>query len=668
MKLAVFLFSAVPFPIAASALSDKPLSGQVFPAPKMEKAPQAAIARPGKDPSQSFPSEEYFLSEIHRKEVQDAQVQLSWFISRLKTFSDEKGFSVDAFEAQAQLLSSQFREICAWVDHISPTWILLRQLEYTKTFFDAMGYAFETSKFFPLPTNEHQIVRGIIHLNVRLFSLLDLVGEPNTGEPGYARKVKIFTLVLNFWCEKYEQLGDASGDVRSTFESQVKQADRILRVLASYRALKVSDVGRRANSILAVRGTIPPETVGKNWATELIKRRPDLRSCFSKPFCTKRGNSENEKQIREWIEEVVGGAISKYAITKDDIYNFDETGFAMCETGSAKVVTGSQVRHKRKVLGSANREWVTAIDCINASGWVLPPLIIFKGKVDMKSWFNVLPFGWRLEVSRNGWTSHDIGLRWLKNTFNPATKKNRIGKYRLLIFDGHGSHVTEEFLEACHERDIIPLCMPPHSSHILQPLDVVISRASHDDFKTYTIKNSFATAGLLPLKATTVLQRRNFRDHVSTPPESPTREWVPKTPSSTNDIDRQESSIDTIIRKIISNPPSQLKSQLMQVYKGIRIVLNILNLVEKDLHATRAALEKKNLRNTFSNEQIYTQGDISVENVFPVYPETQEAYEARINGNCENILSGLLSPTRPPSFMWSFSCSGALSEDMSQKI
>ncbi|GEQ71027.1 hypothetical protein JCM33374_g4708 [Metschnikowia sp. JCM 33374] len=225
--------------------------------------------------------------------------------------------------------------------------------------------------------------------------------------------------------------------------------------------------------------------IGKNWATELIKRRPDLRSCFSKPFCTKRGNSENEKQIREWIEEVVGGAISKYAITKDDIYNFDETGFAMCETGSAKVVTGSQVRHKRKVLGSANREWVTAIDCINASGWVLPPLIIFKGKVDMKSWFNVLPFGWRLEVSRNGWTSHDIGLRWLKNTFDPAAKKNRIGKYRLSIFDGHGSHVTEEFLEACHERDIIPLCMPPHSSHILQPLDVGCFGVLKTKYKSY---------------------------------------------------------------------------------------------------------------------------------------------------------------------------------------
>jgi hypothetical protein len=38
--------------------------------------------------------------------------------------------------------------------------------------------------------------------------------------------------------------------------------------------------------------------------------------------------------------------------------------------------------------------------------------------------------------------------------------------------DGHSSHATAEFDKFCVEKKIIPLYLPPHSSHILQPLDV----------------------------------------------------------------------------------------------------------------------------------------------------------------------------------------------------
>ena len=45
--------------------------------------------------------------------------------------------------------------------------------------------------------------------------------------------------------------------------------------------------------------------------------------------------------------------------------------------------------------------------------------------------------------------------------------------YRLLILDGHESHLNQGFKDYCLEHKILTLCMPPHSSHILQPLDVV---------------------------------------------------------------------------------------------------------------------------------------------------------------------------------------------------
>jgi hypothetical protein len=71
----------------------------------------------------------------------------------------------------------------------------------------------------------------------------------------------------------------------------------------------------------------------------------------------------------------------QYGIDPDDIYNFDETGFAMGLTATAKAVTRAEYYGRRSLLQPGNREWVTIIKCINTSGWVLPPTMIFKGKV-----------------------------------------------------------------------------------------------------------------------------------------------------------------------------------------------------------------------------------------------------------------------------------------------
>jgi hypothetical protein len=76
-----------------------------------------------------------------------------------------------------------------------------------------------------------------------------------------------------------------------------------------------------------------------------------------------------------------------------------------------------------------------------------------------------------IAVSDNGWTTDELGVEWNKH-FNRCTASRTSGAYRLLILDGHGSHVTPEFDQYCAENHIVTLCMPPHTSHLLQPLDV----------------------------------------------------------------------------------------------------------------------------------------------------------------------------------------------------
>ena len=105
---------------------------------------------------------------------------------------------------------------------------------------------------------------------------------------------------------------------------------------------------------------------------------------------------------------------------------------------------------------------------------VIPLLIIFKAVMHQAAWYKngLIPYDWSIGVSENGWTNNEICFTWLKTVFNKHTKDCMVGKYRLLILDGHGSHITPEFNQYCLDHSIIMVCMPLHSSHLLQLLDV----------------------------------------------------------------------------------------------------------------------------------------------------------------------------------------------------
>ena len=138
---------------------------------------------------------------------------------------------------------------------------------------------------------------------------------------------------------------------------------------------------------------------------------------------------------------------------------------------TAKVVTSTE-RERTVSLQPGNRKQVIVIKSVNSTGWVLLLMIIVKGVMYQKSWYKASPRNWPIRVSDNGQTTDELGLIWLKKVFNLNTQGRTVRKYRLLIIDRHGSHITAEFDQYAKENFIIVLCIPPHSLHILQALDV----------------------------------------------------------------------------------------------------------------------------------------------------------------------------------------------------
>ena len=155
--------------------------------------------------------------------------------------------------------------------------------------------------------------------------------------------------------------------------------------------------------------------IGINWPQRYINRRPGLKSRYSRSYDNQRARCEDPALVGAWFR-LVQNTIAKYGILNDDIYNFDETGFAMGLASTSRVVTASDRRGRPPQLQPGDREWVTAIESINAVGWSLPPMVIFKGKVHISSWYenNNLPPDWTIALSANGWTNDKLGLHWLK--------------------------------------------------------------------------------------------------------------------------------------------------------------------------------------------------------------------------------------------------------------
>jgi hypothetical protein len=114
-------------------------------------------------------------------------------------------------------------------------------------------------------------------------------------------------------------------------------------------APRPSTVREMANLLLEKRGTTPAISVGQNWVTNFVKRRPLLSSRFSKRYNYERAKCEDPKIITEWFN-LVKNTIVQFRIDPDDVYNFDETGFAIGLTITAKVITRSEYYGRRALL------------------------------------------------------------------------------------------------------------------------------------------------------------------------------------------------------------------------------------------------------------------------------------------------------------------------------
>ena len=66
----------------------------------------------------------------------------------------------------------------------------------------------------------------------------------------------------------------------------------------------------------------------------------------------------------------------------------------------------------------------------------------------------------------------DNFLEWFGSTFIPVVEHLLTSGPVILFVDGHHSHLYLSLVKMAHEKGVHLFCLPPHTTHILQPLDV----------------------------------------------------------------------------------------------------------------------------------------------------------------------------------------------------
>jgi transposase-like protein len=240
------------------------------------------------------------------------------------------------------------------------------------------------------------------------------------------------------------------------------------------RAPRVQDLRRVAAMLLRECGDSQP--LGKRWHHGYVQRNPGIRLKGSTAIDTDRAWATSEGTMRQWWKEYEE-LVEFLGVRPSEICNMDEHGMQEGDSSSGKVL-GTSLTSRATVMQSSATEWVSIIECVDLAGRRYKPAVVFKGENVQGQWFPPTWFeqrdlpGWKYTATATGWSNNEVGLDWLRECFILHNRPSDRSRWRLLLLDGHSSHVSPEFQFESFRNKVWLRYLLPHTSHITQPLDV----------------------------------------------------------------------------------------------------------------------------------------------------------------------------------------------------
>ena len=215
------------------------------------------------------------------------------------------------------------------------------------------------------------------------------------------------------------------------------------------------------------------QMAGRKWLSGFLKRYPDISLKKARNLSIARAMGANPMVISQWYSLLKEVKDTVDITSPEQIWSGDETGVQNIPK-EIKVLGYKNIRTFQQVSSEQGKTSMV-LSFISAARNVVPPLIIHKGQRVQDSWKVKAPGNIQLGATTKGYITkskfHQYGLHFIKYLKNAGLAKRK----NLLIIDGHKSHLYNlPFYEAMQANDIEVLTIPPHTSHILQPLDSIL--------------------------------------------------------------------------------------------------------------------------------------------------------------------------------------------------
>lgn len=208
------------------------------------------------------------------------------------------------------------------------------------------------------------------------------------------------------------------------------------------------------------------ESAGRYWLKGFLERNPEISKRKAQRLNPARAQKINKFIVADHFEKL------QKLLTNNNFLNFPEKIFNVDEKGCRlqlhkdPEVLAKKGSKRVHIVAKEHGESVTVVACGNATGSVIPPMILFAGLRKNPAWEKNLPTGSTTVMTRKGSMTSECFVTFLKHfsRFKPCGPC-------LLIFDGAKSHLDYTICEVAEENDVVLYCLPSNTTHELQPLD-----------------------------------------------------------------------------------------------------------------------------------------------------------------------------------------------------
>ncbi|KAJ8939550.1 hypothetical protein NQ314_011086 [Rhamnusium bicolor] len=228
-----------------------------------------------------------------------------------------------------------------------------------------------------------------------------------------------------------------------TEEHEQELVSHILDMESRIYGLTSKDVRSIAYQLAVKNGVRHPfseqtKLARKDWLTGFRKRYPELS--LRAPEATSAARA----------------LLDKTRVSTLRIFNVDETSISTVPGRNCKIMAK---RGRKQVI------------CMSAGGSYIPPMLIFSRKRIKEELKDGAPPGTVFVCNDSGWINLEVFAEWFDHFLSHVKPTEEDPAF--LILDGHLSHTKNlNVIEKARNKFVTILCLPPHTTHRLQPLDL----------------------------------------------------------------------------------------------------------------------------------------------------------------------------------------------------